>query len=64
MSVCGDRVKPTSGGQEFADLAAALMTDGVLTPRDIGLARREGRADWQSLKRVWHCVARFGSPAE
>lgn len=51
-------------GQEFADLAAALMTDGILTPRDIGLARRAGRADWQSLKRVWHCVARFGSPAE
>ncbi|CAI9417101.1 hypothetical protein ANOBCDAF_03891 [Pleomorphomonas sp. T1.2MG-36] len=51
-------------GQEFADLAAALMNDGILTPRDIGLARRDGRADWQSLKRVWHCVARFGSPAE
>jgi hypothetical protein len=47
-------------GQEFADLAAALMTDGILTPRDIGLARRDGRADWQALKRVWHCVARFG----
>lgn len=47
-------------GQEFADLAAALMTDGILTPRAIGLARRDGRADWQSLKRVWHCVARFG----
>lgn len=47
-------------GQAFADLAAALMTDGVLTPRAIGLARRDGRADWQSLKRVWHCVARFG----
>ncbi|MCM5555273.1 DUF3626 domain-containing protein [Pleomorphomonas sp. NRK KF1] len=51
-------------GQEFADLAAALMNDGILTPRDIALARRDGRADWQSLKRVWHCVARFGSPAE
>ena len=51
-------------GQEFADLAASLMKDGFLTPRDIGLARRDGLADWQSLKRVWHCVARFGSPAE
>ncbi len=51
-------------GPEFADLAASLMTDGVLTPREIGLARRDGLADWQSLKRVWHCVARFGSPAE
>lgn len=51
-------------GQEFADLAATLMTGGILTPRDIGLARRAGRADWQSLKRVWHCVARFGCPAE
>ncbi|PKR88364.1 DUF3626 domain-containing protein [Pleomorphomonas diazotrophica] len=51
-------------GQEIADLAASLVTDGFLTPRDIGLARRDGRADWQSLKRVWHCVARFGGPAE
>lgn len=49
-------------GQEIADLAASLVTDGFLTPRDIGLARRDGRADWQSLKRVWHCVARFGNP--
>lgn len=49
-------------GQEFADLAASLMRADVLTPRDVGLARREGLADWQSLKRVWHCLARFGSP--
>lgn len=49
-------------GPEFAGLAASLMKDGILTPREIGLARRGGLADWQSLKRVWHCVARFGSP--
>lgn len=49
-------------GQAFADLANSLMKDGFLTPRDIGLARRNGLADWQSLKRVWHCVAKFGSP--
>jgi hypothetical protein len=47
-------------GQEIADLAASLMTDGFLTPRKIGLARRDGCADWQSLKRLWHCVAKFG----
>jgi hypothetical protein len=51
-------------GQEIADLVASLTTDGFLTPREIGLARRDGRADWQSLKRVWHCVAKFGSPME
>lgn len=49
-------------GQEIADLVALLVTAGFLTPRDIGLARKDGVADWQSLKRVWHCVARFGSP--
>jgi hypothetical protein len=28
----------------------------------IGNASRAGRHDEQSLKRVWHYVARFGSP--
>ena len=49
-------------GQEIADLAAALFEKGPLTPRHVGLALRARRADPQSLKRVWHCVARFGSP--
>jgi hypothetical protein len=38
------------------------MANDFLTPLDIGLARRAGFADWQSLRRLWHCVAKFGSP--
>jgi len=49
-------------GRDIADLAASLAIDGHLTPRDIGLALRANEADVQKLKRVWHCVARFGSP--
>jgi hypothetical protein len=33
----------------------------VLTPQIVGAAAREGRHDEQSLKRVWHYLARFGS---
>ena len=50
-------------GQDHAELAASMMTGGVLTPRGIGNALQCGLSDPQSLKRVWHCVARFGSPA-
>jgi Protein of unknown function (DUF3626) len=49
-------------GPEFAKLAATIATDGYVTPREIGLALKCKEADPQSLKRVWHCVAKFGSP--
>lgn len=49
-------------GQACADLAASLMTGGELAPREVGEALRRGVSDPQSLKRVWHCVARFGGP--
>lgn len=49
-------------GRDIAALAASLAVDGHVTPRDIGQALRASAADVQSLKRVWHCVARFGSP--
>ena len=50
-------------GRDHAALAASMMTGEVLTPREIGDALRCSLSDPQSLKRVWHCVARFGSPA-
>jgi hypothetical protein len=53
---------PGYRGPEFARLGAALARDGTLTPRLIGDASRAGRHDEQALKRVWHYVARFGSP--
>jgi hypothetical protein len=38
--------------------------DGRLDPRNIGDAARTGGYDPQALKKVWHYLARFGSPAQ
>jgi hypothetical protein len=53
---------PGYRGPEFARLGASLARDGALTARLIGDASRAGRHDEQALRRVWHYVARFGSP--
>ncbi|WP_392676304.1 DUF3626 domain-containing protein [Streptomyces sp. LN785] len=50
-------------GQEFVDLGAEIAQGGLLDPRIIGDAVRTGRYETQSLKKVWHCLARFGAPA-
>jgi hypothetical protein len=47
---------------EFAELGVALARGGCLDPAMIGDASRGGGHDEQALKRVWHYVARFGSP--
>lgn len=44
------------------DLGVSLAREGRLDPRIIGDASHTGRYDQQALKRVWHYVARFGSP--
>ncbi|NIZ89869.1 DUF3626 domain-containing protein [Kineosporiaceae bacterium B12] len=53
-------------GYRGADVVAAAAriaaADGVLTARVVGDAVRAGLEDEQVLKRVWHCVARFGRP--
>lgn len=51
-------------GHGVADLALALSQNGRLTPREIGVAVSEARAERQLLKQVWHCVARFGAPSD
>ena len=53
---------PGYRGPEFARLGASLAGGGALTARLVGDASRAGRHDEQALKRVWHYVARFGSP--
>jgi Protein of unknown function (DUF3626) len=53
---------PEYRGAEFVDLGVSLTRDGRLDPRIIGDASRTGRYDEQALKRVWHYVARFGTP--
>ncbi|MEU4623406.1 DUF3626 domain-containing protein [Actinoplanes sp. NPDC023801] len=57
------RRHPEYRGPEFVELGTAIAVDGHLTPRIIGDAARTGRYDQQSLKRVWHYLARFGGPA-
>ena len=56
------RRHPGYRGQEYVDLGASLAVDGVLDPRIVGAAARTGRHDPQALKKVWHCLARFGAP--
>ncbi|WP_406200251.1 DUF3626 domain-containing protein [Kitasatospora sp. NBC_01560] len=57
------RRHPDYRGPEFVALGLAVAEDGHLDPRIIGDAVRSGRYDPQDLKKVWHCLARFGSPA-
>ena len=45
-------------GPQYVELGERIAVDGVLTPRVIGDAA--GEYDVQELKRVWHCLARFG----
>ena len=56
------RCHPGYRGQEFVDLGLSLARTGRLDPSVLGDASRTGQYDEQALKRVWHYVARFGSP--
>lgn len=65
----GFRVEPEAiancneySGPEVASLAVRLANGCPLTPRVLGEAFRAGIHDSQALKRVWHCIARFGAP--
>lgn len=51
---------PTYRGPHIVALGTALAENGWLTPRVLGDAARSGAHDPQDLKKVWHCVARFG----
>jgi len=53
---------PDYRGPEFVGLGKRIAVDGRLDPRIIGAAVATGEHDLQSLKRVWHYVARFGAP--
>ncbi|MGB3770342.1 MAG: DUF3626 domain-containing protein [Rhodococcus sp. (in: high G+C Gram-positive bacteria)] len=52
---------PAYRGSDVVELARSL--GDVLTPDLIGRAARSGEHDPQSLKRVWHCLARYGRRA-
>ena len=52
---------PEYRGADIAALCRTLASEGKLNAAMIGEASASGRYDSQSLKRAWHCVARFGS---
>jgi hypothetical protein len=54
---------PAYRGQEYVDLGARIAVDGLLDARIVGDAVRAGRYDPQAVKKVWHCLARFGAPS-
>ncbi|WP_051717307.1 DUF3626 domain-containing protein [Streptomyces megasporus] len=56
------RRHPDYRGPQYVELGAEIAVDGLLDPRIVGDAVRTGRHDPQALKRVWHCLARFGPP--
>lgn len=56
------RRHPEYRGSEFVRLGESIARDGRLDPRVIGDVSGTGHHDEQALKRVWHYVARFGSP--
>lgn len=60
VSVARLREHPAYRGSDVLAAAAAVAENGLLTPAIIGRARQRRLADPQTLKRVWHCVARFG----
>ncbi|MFE9433473.1 DUF3626 domain-containing protein [Streptomyces sp. NPDC006640] len=62
LDVAELRRHPGFRGPEFVELGAEIAENGRLDPRVIGDAARTGRHDLQDLKKVWHCLARFGAP--
>ncbi len=58
------RRHPGYRGQEYVDLGTRIAVDGVLDPRAIGDADRTGRHDPQAVKKVWHYLARYGTPVD
>jgi len=51
---------PEYRGLEHVELGTAIAVDGMLDPGVLDAV--EAVHDPQALKRVWHCLARFGAP--
>ncbi|WP_082057194.1 DUF3626 domain-containing protein [Psychromicrobium lacuslunae] len=47
-------------GANVVELGVAIAQDGWLTPKIVGEAVNGGHHDPDLLKKVWHCLARFG----
>ncbi|MFR9756824.1 DUF3626 domain-containing protein [Streptomyces sp. TR06-5] len=57
------RRHPDFRGAEYVELGVRIAEEGMLDPRVLGNALRTGRYEPQAVKKVWHCLARFGAPA-
>jgi hypothetical protein len=55
---------PDYRGAQYVRLGTRWAVDGWLDPAVIGAVERAGRHDPQAVKKVWHCVARFGAPPD
>ncbi len=55
---------PAFRGPRTVEVGRRIAVDGLLDAAVIGQAADSGTEDPQDLKKVWHCVARFGSPIE
>jgi hypothetical protein len=64
LSVEELRRHPDYRGPQFVEVGLSLARQGYLDPRLLGEASRAGRYPDDTLKRVWHYVARFGWPDE
>ncbi|MFB6618765.1 DUF3626 domain-containing protein [Streptomyces sp. NPDC085524] len=58
------RRHPDYRGQEYVELGSRIAVDGMLDPGIVGDAARAGLHDPQAVKKVWHYLARFGSPCK
>lgn len=56
------RAHPDYRGHEYVELGLAVARDGQLDPQIIGEAALSGQGTDQAVKRLWHLLARFGSP--
>jgi hypothetical protein len=51
---------PDYRGVASVQLGQEIAEDGVLTPAIVDRAANSGAYDAPALKKVWHCLARFG----
>lgn len=51
-------------GDDVAHLGLTISRHGLLTPALVGDALVTGKYDYQAIKHVWHCVARFGDRSQ
>ncbi len=53
---------PDFRGPRMVQIGTQIAVDGLLDAAILGRAVHEGAHDPQDLKKVWHCIARFGRP--